>query len=84
MLAGVYKAAGPPKQVRGFSTNIAGWNMWDLTPSELSTTSDAQYNKCQNEKIYVDAFSPLLVAAGMPGQAIVDTGRNAVQGLRDA
>jgi cellulose 1,4-beta-cellobiosidase len=27
-LAKVYKAAGSPKQVRGFSTNIAGWNSW--------------------------------------------------------
>ncbi|KAF2490554.1 cellobiohydrolase-like protein II precursor [Lophium mytilinum] len=82
MLADVYKTAGSPKQVRGFSTNIAGWNAWDLTPGEFSTTSDAQYNKCQNEKIYVDTFSPLLVAAGMPGQAIIDTGRNGVTGLR--
>lgn len=81
-LAKVYKAAGSPKQVRGFSTNTAGWNSWDESPGEFSTASDAKYNKCQNEKIYVDTFAPLLKAAGMPNHAIIDTGRNAVSGLR--
>ncbi|CAK7205502.1 1,4-beta-D-glucan cellobiohydrolase cel6c [Sporothrix eucalyptigena] len=81
-LAKVYKAAGSPKQVRGFSTNTAGWNSWDQSPGEFSTASDAKYNKCQNEKIYVDTFAPLLKSAGMPNHAIVDTGRNAVTGLR--
>lgn len=81
-LAKVYKAAGSPRHVHGFSTNVAGWNAWDLTPGEFSGTSDAKYNKCQNEKIYVETFGPLLVQNGMPGKAIVDTSRNAVQGLR--
>ncbi|CAK7208227.1 1,4-beta-D-glucan cellobiohydrolase cel6c [Sporothrix bragantina] len=81
-LAKVYKAAGSPKQVRGISTNTAGWNSWDESPGEFSTASDAKYNKCQNEKIYVDTFGPLLKAAGMPSYAIIDTGRNAVTGLR--
>ncbi|KAI0134515.1 exoglucanase 3 precursor [Xylariales sp. AK1849] len=81
-LAKVYKAAGSPKQVRGFSTNIAGWNAWDLTPGEFSTTSDAKYNSCQNEKTYVAKFSAALSTAGMPNYAITDTGRNAVTGLR--
>jgi cellulose 1,4-beta-cellobiosidase len=27
-LAKVYKAAGSPSQVRGFATNVAGWNSW--------------------------------------------------------
>ncbi|KAF2273817.1 cellobiohydrolase-like protein II precursor [Westerdykella ornata] len=81
-LATVYKNAGSPKQVRGFATNVAGWNAWDLTPGEFSKATDAQWNKCQNEKLYVEAFSPELKSAGMPAQAIVDTGRNGVQGLR--
>lgn len=81
-IADVYKAAGSPKQVRGFSTNVAGWNQVALSPGEFSGTSDAQYNKAQNEKTYVDLFSPLLKAAGMPAQAIIDTGRNGVSGLR--
>ncbi|KAF2176787.1 glycoside hydrolase family 6 protein [Zopfia rhizophila CBS 207.26] len=82
MLATVYKDAGSPKQVRGFATNVAGWNAWDLVPGEFSKTTDAQWNKAQNEKEYVKLFSPELKSAGMPGQAIIDTGRNAVQGLR--
>ncbi|KAH7359758.1 cellobiohydrolase-like protein II precursor [Pyrenochaeta sp. MPI-SDFR-AT-0127] len=83
-LASVYKNAGSPKQVRGIATNVAGWNAYDLTPGEFSKDSDAQWNKAQNEKLYVSLFSPELVSAGMPGQAIIDTGRNAVQGLRKA
>lgn len=61
---------------------MAGWNSWDQSPGEFSSASDAQYNKCQNEKIYVDTFSTYLSSAGMPNHAIVDTGRNAVTGLR--
>jgi cellulose 1,4-beta-cellobiosidase len=81
-LADVYKAAGSPKQVRGVSTNVAGWNAYDLSPGEFSTATDAQWNKAQNEKLYVSLFSPELKSAGMPSQAIIDTGRNAVTGLR--
>jgi hypothetical protein len=81
-IAKVYKAAGSPKQVFGFATNIAGWNAFQQTPGEFSTATDAKYNKCQDEKRYVNAFAPLLKTAGMPNHAIVDTGRNAVTGLR--
>ncbi|KAL8414631.1 hypothetical protein RB594_005733 [Gaeumannomyces avenae] len=82
-LAKAYKAAGSPKQFRGWATNVAGWNAWDLSPGEFSGATDAQWNKCQNEKIYVQTFAPLLKSAGMPNHALVDTGRNAVQGLRE-
>ncbi|KAH6613749.1 1, 4-beta cellobiohydrolase [Chaetomium sp. MPI-SDFR-AT-0129] len=82
-LAAVYKAAGSPSQFRGISTNVAGWNQWDLTPGEFSGTSDAQYNSCQNEKTYVETFGAALEAAGMPNHAITDTGRNGVSGLRE-
>jgi cellulose 1,4-beta-cellobiosidase len=82
-LASVYKAAGSPKQVRGIATNVAGWNAWDLSPGEFEDATDAQWNKCQNEKLYLEAFSPELKSAGMPGQAIIDTARNGVQDLRE-
>lgn len=81
VLADAYIAAGKPASLRGISTNVAGWNAWDLTPGEFST-GDGQYNKATNEKAYVELFAPYLKAAGMPSQAVVDTGRNAVQGLR--
>jgi len=81
-IATVYKNAGSPSQVRGFASNVAGWNAWDLEPGEFSKATDAQWNKAQNEKKYVDLFSPELKSAGMTGQAIIDTGRNAVTGLR--
>ncbi|KAL7623240.1 1,4-beta-D-glucan cellobiohydrolase cel6c [Parahypoxylon ruwenzoriense] len=82
-LAKVYKNAGSPKQVRGYATNIAGWNAWDEEPGEFSDASDAKYNSCQNERTYVTKFSAALQSAGFPNHAIVDTGRNAVTGLRD-
>ncbi|TVY54490.1 1,4-beta-D-glucan cellobiohydrolase CEL6C [Lachnellula cervina] len=82
MITSVYKTAGSPSQVFGISTNVAGWNAWIELPGEFSTTSDAQYNKCQDENRYVNAISPLISADGMPAHAIIDTGRNAVQGLR--
>ncbi|KAL2263785.1 hypothetical protein VTK26DRAFT_5077 [Humicola hyalothermophila] len=82
-LASVYKSAGSPSQVRGIATNVAGWNAWDLEPGEFSDTSDAQYNSCQNEKTYVSTFGSYLRDAGMPNHAIIDTGRNGVQGLRE-
>ncbi|KAI1211665.1 1, 4-beta cellobiohydrolase [Annulohypoxylon truncatum] len=82
-LAKVYKNAGSPEQVRGYATNIAGWNSWDEEPGEFSDASDAKYNSCQNEKTYVTKFSAALKTAGFPEHAIVDTGRNAVTGLRE-
>ncbi|KAI0538858.1 1, 4-beta cellobiohydrolase [Xylaria digitata] len=82
-LAKVYKNAGSPKQVRGIASNIAGWNAWDLSPGEFSSASDAKYNACQNEKLYVQKFGAALKTAGHPNHAIVDTGRNAVTGLRE-
>jgi cellulose 1,4-beta-cellobiosidase len=84
MLTSVYKTAGSPSQVFGISTNVAGWNAWSASPGEFAGTSDAQYNKCQDEKRYINAIGPLIKADGMPDHAIIDTGRNAVQGLRQA
>jgi cellulose 1,4-beta-cellobiosidase len=31
-LASAYKNAGSPSQVRGFATNVAGWNSWYAIP----------------------------------------------------
>jgi cellulose 1,4-beta-cellobiosidase len=84
MLTSVYKNAGSPKQVFGISTNVAGWNAWSASPGEFASATDAKYNKCQDEKRYINAFCPLLKKGGMPNHAIIDTGRNAVQGLRKA
>lgn len=82
-LARAYKAGGSPSQFRGIATNVAGWNAWDMSPGEFSSASDAQWNKAQNEKLYTELFGAALKSAGMPNNAIVDTGRNGVQGLRE-
>jgi cellulose 1,4-beta-cellobiosidase len=81
-LAKAYKNAGSPSQVRGIATNVAGWNQWDATPGEFASAPDAQWNKAQNEKLYVELFGPELEAAGMPGNAIIDTGRSGNPGGR--
>jgi len=81
-LADAYKRGGSPKQLMGFATNVAGWNAWSANPGEFAGASDAQWNKAQDEKRYVALFAPELKNNGMPNHAIVDTGRNAVQGLR--
>lgn len=82
MLTDTWKSAGSPKQVFGIATNVAGWNAFEMNPGEFEDTSDAKYNKCQDEKRYLAAILPLIKSAGMGAKAIVDTGRNAVQGLR--
>ncbi|KAJ7098458.1 glycoside hydrolase family 6 protein [Mycena crocata] len=81
-LARAYTGAGRPSQLKGFSTNVAGWNAWIKNPGEFDVPPDGQFNKAQDESRYVTLFGAALQAAGMPNHAIVDTGRNAVQGLR--
>lgn len=54
-----------------------------MEPGEFADATDAEWNQCQNEKTYVEVFGAALEAAGMPNHAIVDTGRNGVQGLRE-
>uniref|UniRef100_A0A8H7KBZ7 Glucanase n=1 Tax=Bionectria ochroleuca TaxID=29856 RepID=A0A8H7KBZ7_BIOOC len=81
-LANAYKNAGSPSQFRGFATNVAGWNQWDAEPGEFASHPDAQYNKAQNEKKYVELFGAALATAGMPNHAIVDTGRSGKPGGR--
>lgn len=82
VISDVWKAAGSPGQVRGFSTNVANYNAWDLTPGEFAGDSDAQYNPAQNEKLYVNEMGAKLAASGMPNHALVDTSRNGVSYIR--
>src|SRR5690606_9924353 len=77
-LAKVYKAAGSPSQVRGIATNVAGWNAWVKSPGEFENAPDGQWNKCHDEKRYVEIFGQELQRAGMPNHAIVDTDRKSV------
>jgi cellulose 1,4-beta-cellobiosidase len=83
-LASAYKGAGSPASVRGFATNVAGWNAWSKVPGEFENTSDGQYNKGHDENRYTALFGAALSSQGFPAHAIVDTGRNAVTGLRQA
>ncbi|KAI5811773.1 exoglucanase 3 precursor [Peziza echinospora] len=79
----VYKDAGSPSQVRGLAINVANWNAFDLNPGEFEDAADAKYNSAQDEKRYAHLLAPQLESAGFPAHFIMDTGRNAVQGLRE-
>jgi cellulose 1,4-beta-cellobiosidase len=41
-LSTVWKNAGSPKALRGFSTNVAGWNSFDLSPGEFANSPDGK------------------------------------------
>ncbi|KAF1985799.1 glycoside hydrolase family 6 protein [Aulographum hederae CBS 113979] len=73
--AKVYKDAGSPKAVRGLATNVANYNAFEAA----TCPSYAESNQNCDEKKYINAFAPLLKAAGFPAQFIVDTGRNGAQ-----
>ncbi|KAK3498962.1 putative cellulose 1, 4-beta-cellobiosidase II precursor [Neurospora hispaniola] len=75
LFADIYKAAGKPKSVRGLVTNVSNYNGWSLSSAPSYTTPNPNYD----EKKYIEAFSPLLNAAGFPAQFIVDTGRSGKQ-----
>lgn len=83
MVSKVFTQAGSPKQLRGFATNIANYNSWSMSPGEFVPADDSAYNPAQNEKLYVSFMSTALKAVNVPNQAIVDTGRNRIQGLRE-
>ncbi|KAI0377632.1 glycoside hydrolase family 6 protein [Hypomontagnella monticulosa] len=81
----IYKAAGSPSQFRGFSTNVASFNSWDLMPGEFVSADDSRYIRPQNEQHFVRIFSDALQKNGLPPtatHAIMDTNRSGVFGLR--
>lgn len=75
LFAGIYKDAGKPVSVRGLATNVANYNAWSAASAPAYTNPNANYD----EKHYVQAFSPLLIAAGFSAKFITDTGRSGKQ-----
>ncbi|KAK4038878.1 glycoside hydrolase [Parachaetomium inaequale] len=75
LFAGIYKDAGKPVAVRGLATNVANYNAWSVASAPPYTSPNPNYD----EKHYVEAFSPLLTAAGFPAHFITDTGRSGKQ-----
>ena len=78
----LYEQAGRPKQFRGFATNVANYNAWDLSPGEFETTRETPQNRGKNEKSFIELIAAQLANTSVPNHAITDTSRNAVQGLR--
>ncbi|SPO03291.1 probable cellulose 1,4-beta-cellobiosidase II precursor [Cephalotrichum gorgonifer] len=75
MYAKVYKDAGSPKALRGLATNVSNYNGWNLTFVPEYTKPNPNYDEIH----YVQAFAPLLSAAGFPAHFITDTGRSGKQ-----
>ncbi|KAK4097596.1 glycoside hydrolase family 6 protein [Parathielavia hyrcaniae] len=75
LFAGIYNDAGKPAAVRGLATNVANYNAFSVASPPAYTTPNPNYD----EKHYIDAFAPLLTAAGFPAQFIVDQGRSGKQ-----
>ncbi|KAI0105872.1 glycoside hydrolase family 6 protein [Daldinia grandis] len=81
----IYKAAGSPSQFRGFATNVANFNSWDLLPGEFVCADDSRYIRPQNEQQFVGILSDALQKNGLPASAthaIMDSSRSGVFGLR--
>lgn len=82
IISEIYQKARNPSQLRGFATNVASYNSWNSQPGEFECSDDSKCNNAQNEKRAVQLLSTALSKASIPNHAIVDTSRNAVQGLR--
>src|ERR1700754_3960825 len=60
LFATVYKNASSPAALRGLATNVANYNSWSISSPPSYTSGDANYD----EKLYINALSPLLTANG--------------------
>jgi cellulose 1,4-beta-cellobiosidase len=69
LFAQLYKDAGSPAAVRGLATNVANYNAWTSTTCPAYTEGAA----ICDEKKFINAFAPLLQAAGFPAHFITDT-----------
>ncbi|KAK4172883.1 1, 4-beta cellobiohydrolase [Triangularia setosa] len=81
-ISAAYKAAGSPPQFRGIAINIHNYNAWDLSPGEFATTRETR-NYAQNEQTYLRLLGTRLQQLGVPNNAIMDTSRNGIHGLRE-
>ncbi|WP_437316153.1 glycoside hydrolase family 6 protein [Sorangium sp. So ce385] len=79
IFADVIEAAGSPKSVRGFATNVANYTQLSYT----SESYDQQSNPCYGEYDYVDAMATALAAEGLGDKHfIIDTSRNGRGNIR--
>lgn len=79
IFADVYKAAGSPKSVRGLCTNVSNYNAYTITTCPAITSVLAGINGICDEKRYIEALAPKLVAAGFPAHFLSDVGRSGKQ-----
>ncbi|KAK4210921.1 putative exoglucanase 3 precursor [Rhypophila decipiens] len=84
-LSAVYVSANRPSQVRGIAVNTNGYNSWDMSPGEFSTTREGTRNYALNEKQYIQRLTAQIKKLGLPVpyHAIADMSRAGVHGLRE-
>lgn len=76
--AEIYNEAGKPRYLRGIATNVSNYNALRASSPDPATVPNPNYDEAR----YIEAFAPILAAAGFPAKFIVDQGRSGVQGIR--
>ncbi|KAK0387703.1 hypothetical protein NLU13_3948 [Sarocladium strictum] len=74
------KESNPTAKIRGFVTNVSNYNPFIATQRENFT----EWSNSWDESHYVDSLAPHLEEAGLPSRFIVDQGRVAEYGSREA
>jgi cellulose 1,4-beta-cellobiosidase len=80
----VLNLAGGASKIRGFSTNVAGYQpLGSMTSTDDPCSLAGQYNFATNEVKYVSMLDASFNAVGITGMRyIIDTGRNGVTNSR--
>ncbi|KFA67257.1 hypothetical protein S40285_06715 [Stachybotrys chlorohalonatus IBT 40285] len=71
---------GPATKIRGFSTNVSNYNPLHATVRENYT----EWSPSWDEAHYASSLAPFLEDQGLPARFIVDQGRVALPGAREA
>ncbi|KAJ9156478.1 Glucanase [Pleurostoma richardsiae] len=78
--AKVVRMAGPGSRIRGFATNVSNFNPYLAEQREKYT----EWSRSWDESHYVSTLATYLEAEGLPARFIIDQGRVALPGARQA
>lgn len=79
-MAKILEMAGSGSKIRGFSTNVSSFNPFSAEgPEDFMEGNDSW-----DESHYVSNLAPYLDALGIPSNFIIDQGRVATYGTREA
>ncbi|KZM19232.1 Cellulose 1,4-beta-cellobiosidase (non-reducing end) [Ascochyta rabiei] len=74
------KKLNPASKIRGYATNVSNYNSFNAKVRENYT----EYSPSWDESHYASALAPYLEAEGLPSKFIIDQGRVAMSGAREA